>query len=51
MKEDPETRFLYQLASHLHMTLGQIMDLSTEEIRGWSVFLKQQNEGRSNGHP
>lgn len=34
-----EVRLLYDLAHMLGRTLGEVVDLPAEEIRGWSVYL------------
>ena len=39
MEGDPETRMVYRIASHLKKSIGEVMNLPAEEIRGWSVFL------------
>lgn len=44
MEGDAETRMIYKIASHLKKTLGEVLDLPTEEIRGWSAFLATQRE-------
>lgn len=42
MESDDETRNIYRIASHLKLTIGQVLDLPAEEIRGWVVFLYGQ---------
>jgi hypothetical protein len=32
-----------QLAEHLHKTLGEIMNLDTDEILLWAAFLEMKN--------
>lgn len=39
MKGDAETLNIYQIASHLRKSIGEVLDLPAEEIRGWTVFL------------
>ena len=39
MEGDAETRMIYQIASHLKKTIGEVLDFPTEEIRGWAAFL------------
>jgi hypothetical protein len=42
-----EVRFLYDLARLLGRSLGEVLDLPGEEIRGWSVYLNTlAEEGR-----
>ena len=40
---DPETRNLYALALALHKSLGEILDLPVEEIRGWMAYLSRKD--------
>ncbi|MFT5616299.1 MAG: hypothetical protein ACI8Q6_003596 [Granulosicoccus sp.] len=39
MESDDETRTIYRIASHLKLTIGQVLDLPAEEVRGWTVYL------------
>lgn len=39
MTRDAEARFVYLLASRLGKTVGEVLDLPAEELRGWSAFL------------
>lgn len=43
MEGDPETRTIYRIASHLKKTVGQVLDLPAEEIRGWVSYLSTAN--------
>lgn len=40
---DEETRNLYALALALHKSLGEILDLPAEEIRGWMAYLSRKD--------
>lgn len=42
---DPEARFLYALALRLGKSLGEVLDLPAEELRGWSIYLETSNGG------
>lgn len=44
MREDPETRWIYRIASHLGKTISEVSDLSVEEIGGWVAFLTYLND-------
>lgn len=46
MARDGESRFLYQLAEHLGRTVGEILDLPAEELRGWSAYLEWKSRRR-----
>lgn len=46
---DAETRDLYALAMILGLTLGQVLDLPVEEIRGWQVFLEWRSQQQGKG--
>lgn len=37
---DAETRALYVLADRQGWTIGQVLDLPVEELRGWMAFLE-----------
>ena len=39
MSGDKETVAIYHIASHLHKTIGEILQLTTEELAGWSAYL------------
>lgn len=39
MEADPETRTVYRVASHLHKSVGEVLDLPAEEFRGWVAFI------------
>lgn len=44
MESDPETLMIYRIASHLKKTIPEILDLTAEEIRGWSMYLLKTNQ-------
>lgn len=46
MAEDPETRMVYLIGSHLGKSVSEVLDLPAEEIRGWVAFLAHQSESR-----
>ena len=39
MENDPETRNVYGIASHLGKSVREVIDFPAEEIRGWIAFL------------
>ena len=36
--------FAYRLAKDLGRTVGEILDMSTQEFAGWAVFYKMEQE-------
>lgn len=46
MERDPETRNLYQVAATLGKSVGEVLDLPAEEIRGWVAFLSTTSPQR-----
>lgn len=46
---DAETRAFYVLAMALGLTLGQVLDLPVEEVRGWFAFLEWRSEQKEKG--
>ena len=35
---------IYRIASHLKKTVGEVLDLPAEEIRGWSIYLSASHD-------
>lgn len=35
--------FPYILAEHLHMTVGEVMDMAHDEYMGWAAYLTAKN--------
>lgn len=46
MKGDAETRMIYEIASHLKKSIGEVLHLPAEEIRGWCAFLSMSSENQ-----
>lgn len=47
---DDETRSLYALALTLGVTLGHVLDMPVEELRGWVAFLEWRERNKKGGH-
>jgi hypothetical protein len=45
---DPDLRFTYQLAEMLHRTVDEILEMSTDEFRGWIAYLNHKHDELSN---
>lgn len=46
---DDETRSLYALALTLGVTLGHVLDMPAEELRGWIAFLEWRAQNAKGG--
>lgn len=44
MEGDAETQAIYRIASHLKKSIGWVLDLPTEELRGWVAYLSTHTE-------
>lgn len=42
--EDPDMRFRFLLAEHLHKTVGELGSMPCLEFKGWEVYLANKKK-------